>query len=128
MVASSRAAADHLDATLVDMRFVKPLDGELIERLAGEYDLLVTVEENVVHGGAGSAVNEYLAGAGISCGLLNLGIPDRFIGHDKPAAMLADCGLDESGIEASIKARLERMGISPARVIGLGNTSSSSPS
>tara|TARA_R110002110_G_scaffold414951_1_gene647180 strand:+ start:455863 stop:457749 length:1887 start_codon:yes stop_codon:yes gene_type:complete len=99
--------AEELNATLVDMRFVKPLDEALIAELAAEYDLLVTVEENVIKGGAGSAVNEFLEARGLSVPILNLGLPDKFLGHGKVAELLADCGLDEAGISQSIKQRLE---------------------
>jgi 1-deoxy-D-xylulose-5-phosphate synthase len=108
MVTPARAVAENLDATLIDMRFVKPLDESMIEKLAVTHDLLVTVEENVLTGGAGSAVNEHLASAGIQTAALNLGIPDRFISQDKPGNMLAECGLDAKGIERAIKARQTR--------------------
>ncbi len=106
MVTPCHAVADKLDATLVDMRFVKPLDEALIDRIAMKHDLIVTVEENTVKGGAGSAVNEYLAARGVSCHLLNLGIPDAFIEHGNPDEMLAECGLNEAGIEQMIRARM----------------------
>lgn len=106
MVTPCHAVADKLDATLVDMRFVKPLDEALIDRIAMKHDLIVTVEENAVKGGAGSAVNEYLAARGVSCHLLNLGIPDAFIEHGNPDEMLAECGLNEAGIEQMIRARM----------------------
>ena len=115
MVTPAAAAADKLDATLVNMRFVKPLDEALISRLALEHDLVVTVEENVLSGGAGSAVNEHLIAAGIQVSLLNLGIPDRFIWHDKPINMLADCGLDAPGILQSIQAKLQSIGFPRAK-------------
>lgn len=105
MVAPARVVAQNLDATLIDMRFVKPLDESMIEKLAVAHDLLVTVEENVLTGGAGSAVNEYLANAGIQTAVLNLGVPDRFISQDRPGNMLAECGLDVEGMEHAIKAR-----------------------
>ncbi len=99
-------AADALDASVADMRFVKPLDVALVQELAATHELLVTVEEHAVMGGAGSAVNECLAASGIVRGVLNLGIPDAFIEHASPAEMLAECGLDAAGIEAAIRARL----------------------
>lgn len=121
MVTPAREVASRLGATLVDMRFVKPLDEALIEKASLKHDLLVTVEENVIAGGAGAAVSEYLARSGIACPILHLGIPDEFIGHDKPPAMLARCGLDADGIEASITGRLERVGKTSAKVATLGN-------
>ena len=99
------AAADELDATVVNMRFVKPLDTELVARLAREHDALVTVEENVVMGGAGSAVAEALAAQGIETPLLQLGLADAFLDHGDPAQLLADCGLDAVGIAKSITSR-----------------------
>ncbi|MAM71478.1 MAG: 1-deoxy-D-xylulose-5-phosphate synthase [Gammaproteobacteria bacterium] len=101
--------AEELNATLVDMRFVKPLDEALIAELAAEYDLLVTVEENVIKGGAGSAVNEFLEARGLSVPILNLGLPDKFLGHGKVAELLADCGLDEAGISQSVSKRLQQL-------------------
>jgi 1-deoxy-D-xylulose-5-phosphate synthase len=106
MLHPALAAAETLDLTVANMRFVKPLDGGLVERLARDHDALVTVEENVVAGGAGSAVAETLAAAGIVIPLLQLGLPDRFIDHGDPAQLLADCGLDAKGIAASILAHL----------------------
>lgn len=96
-------AAERLNATVADMRFVKPLDGELIQRLAQEHTLLVTVEEHAIMGGAGSAVNEFLNAQRLSVATLNLGIPDAFIEHATPAEMLAECGLDASGIYHAIQ-------------------------
>ncbi|MCB1691881.1 MAG: 1-deoxy-D-xylulose-5-phosphate synthase [Pseudomonadales bacterium] len=118
MVGPATAAADSLDATLVDMRFVKPLDESLVSEVAMKHDLLVTIEENVVFGGAGSGVNEFLSREGISVPVINLGIPDRFIGHDKPANMLKECGLDAAGIEASVKDRLAALDSPAARTSG----------
>ena len=106
MLAPSLAAAEQLDATVANMRFVKPLDAELTLRLAREYELLVMVEENVVQGGAGSAVEECLQQHGVAVPLLRLGLPDRFIEQGEHAQLLAACGLDADGIVASIRARL----------------------
>jgi 1-deoxy-D-xylulose-5-phosphate synthase len=105
MVHPALAAADDLDATVANMRFVKPLDLDLVLRLARDHDALVTVEENVVAGGAGSAVAEALAMAGISMPILHLGLPDAFPDHGDPALLLAHLGLDAKGIGASIHAR-----------------------
>ncbi|MAK74729.1 MAG: 1-deoxy-D-xylulose-5-phosphate synthase [Pseudomonadales bacterium] len=102
-------AAEALNATVANMRFVKPLDTQLIAELSASHELLVTVEENAVMGGAGSAVNEWLLAQGIKLPVLNLGLPDIYVEHAKPAEMLAECGLDAAGIEAAIRARLDRL-------------------
>ena len=104
--ANALAAAASLDATVANMRFIKPLDTALIQQLADSHELLVTVEENAIMGGAGSAVNEWLLAQGIQVPVLNLGLPDLYIEHDKPANMLAECGLDAAGIERAIRQRL----------------------
>ena len=106
MLAPALAAAEQLDATVSNMRFIKPLDAELVLRLAGEHELLVTVEENTVQGGAGSAVAECLLQLGIAVPLLQLGLPDRFIEQGEHAQMLANCGLDAKGLVAAIKNKL----------------------
>jgi 1-deoxy-D-xylulose-5-phosphate synthase len=105
MVAPALTAAEESDATVANMRFVKPLDRELVLRLAHEHDALVTVEENVVAGGAGSAVAEMLAAADVAVPILHLGLPDAFPDHGDPAVILAHVGLDAKGIAASIRAR-----------------------
>ena len=91
-------AGEALDATVANMRFVKPLDGELIAELAASHELLVTVEENVVQGGAGSAVNEYLAEQGIACRILNYGLPDRLLQHGSQQDMLDEAQLTKEGL------------------------------
>ncbi|MBD8599070.1 MULTISPECIES: 1-deoxy-D-xylulose-5-phosphate synthase [Pseudomonas] len=101
--------AEKLDATVVDMRFVKPLDESLVREMAGSHDLLVTIEENAIMGGAGAAVSEFLARENILKSVLHLGLPDVYVEHAKPAQMLAECGLDVAGIEASINQRLLKM-------------------
>jgi 1-deoxy-D-xylulose-5-phosphate synthase len=106
MVQPSLEAAEQLDATVANMRFVKPLDEALVAELAASHDLLVTVEENVVMGGAGSAVLESLQRQRIKASVLQLGLPDRFIDHGDPALQLASCGLNKDGILASIRAKL----------------------
>ena len=108
------AAADRLDATVANMRFVKPLDVALVSELARSHDAIVTIEEGSVMGGAGSAVLEALAEAQILTPVLTLGLPDRFIEHGDPARLLAMCGLDAAGIEQSIR---ERFGAPPALVL-----------
>jgi len=105
MVTPSLGAAGELDATVANMRFVKPLDVELVKQLAAEHDYLVTVEEGAVMGGAGAAVAEAMAASGIVKPLLILGLPDKFIDQGDPAALLASVGLDAKGITASIRAR-----------------------
>ena len=105
-LAEALKVGEVLDATVVDMRFVKPLDEALVSQLAVSHELLVTIEENSVMGGAGSAVSEFLAHAGILKPVLHLGLPDYYVEHAKPAQMLAECGLDAAGIEAAIRARL----------------------
>jgi 1-deoxy-D-xylulose-5-phosphate synthase len=99
-------AAEEIDATVANMRFVKPLDDALVAQLAGSHDLLVTIEENVVEGGAGSAVLESLQRQGIKVAVLLLGLPDRFVDHGDSALQLADCGLDRAGILTAIRAKL----------------------
>lgn len=106
LLPAALAAAEKLDATVVDMRFVKPLDTELIGRLAGDHELLVTLEENSLWGGAGSAVSEYLNNQGTTIAQLNLGLPDVFIDHGSHKDQLASVGLDADGIESSIRKRL----------------------
>jgi 1-deoxy-D-xylulose-5-phosphate synthase len=103
MVHPAIAAANDLDATAVDMRFVKPIDLDLIRQMAQSHELIVTVEEHQVMGGAGSAVCEALAALKIEKPVLLLGLPDRFIDHGDPAKLLASVGLDAEGIRASIK-------------------------
>ncbi|MBP9216308.1 MAG: 1-deoxy-D-xylulose-5-phosphate synthase, partial [Agitococcus sp.] len=106
MVAPSLQAAQALNATVANMRFVKPLDEALITHLAAEHDLLVTVEEHAIMGGAGSAVNEFVLAQNLGNQVLNLGIPDAFIEHATHNEMLSSCGLDAQGIEQAILARL----------------------
>jgi 1-deoxy-D-xylulose-5-phosphate synthase len=102
LLANCAALADRLDATLVNMRFVKPLDVQTVLRVAARSRAIVTVEENVVAGGAGSAVNECLLAHGVELPVLNVGIPDRFVEHGSREDCLAAAGLDRAGIEASI--------------------------
>jgi len=106
MVTPALKAGEILDATVVNMRFVKPLDEALIKQLAQTHDLLVTIEENAVMGGAGSAVAEYLNSQNIPCQILHLGLPDRFIEHGDSKQLLADCGLDAEGITKAVQERI----------------------
>jgi len=103
--------AEQINATVVDMRFVKPLDEALVLELAGSHELLVTIEENAIMGGAGAAVGEFLASQALVKPLLHLGLPDIYVEHAKPAQMLAECGLDAAGIEASVTARMAKLGL-----------------
>jgi 1-deoxy-D-xylulose-5-phosphate synthase len=105
MLAPSLQAAEQLDATVANMRFVKPIDEELVLQLARTHDLLVTVEENTIQGGAGSAVAECLAQHGVRADILHLGLPDEFLEQGDPVQMLADCGLDAAGIVRAVKGR-----------------------
>jgi 1-deoxy-D-xylulose-5-phosphate synthase len=98
-------AAEKLGAAVADMRFAKPLDTDLVLELARNHDALITVEEGCTMGGAGSAVLECLAAAGVTVPVLVLGLPDRFVEHGDPAKLLALCGLDAAGIEKSIVQR-----------------------
>ena len=102
LLESARKIAERLDATLVNMRFVKPLDEALVISLAARHRALVTIEENAVMGGAGSAVGEALAAAGVQIPLLQLGIPDLFIEHGSRDTCLAAAGLDLAGLTASV--------------------------
>ena len=102
MLAPALEAAGRLDASVANMRFVKPLDESLVLELAGGHELLVTLEENVVQGGAGSAVNEFLARVQQPVRVLNLGLPDHFIEHATTAEQLQEAGLDAAGIVAAV--------------------------
>ena len=106
MVQPALSAADILDAVVADMRFVKPIDAELVLELANENDLLVTLEDNARMGGAGSAVNEVLVAQHHKVQVLNLGLPDAFIEHGTREELLTQCGLDVAGILRSVQKRL----------------------
>lgn len=119
MVSSATPVASRLDATLVNMRFVKPLDERLILQAADTYDLIVTIEENVLAGGAGSAVNEVLAENGRlgmtpfiatkpekAMAVLNIALPDMHLDHGTQPEQLTACEMDTAGIERRIRARL----------------------
>jgi 1-deoxy-D-xylulose-5-phosphate synthase len=113
MLAPALLAGAELNATVANMRFVKPIDRELLFRLATTHDLVVTVEENVVAGGAGAAVAEALSSDGMAVALLMLGLPDQFVEHGDPQVLLADCGLDGAGITRAVRQRLENAGRRP---------------
>lgn len=106
MLTPSLAAAEELDATVANMRFVKPLDVDLVMQIANSHDLIVTVEENAVMGGAGAAVIEALQAMRKNNNVLCLGLPDTFIEHGIHETMLAECGLDAKGIKAAIEKQL----------------------
>jgi 1-deoxy-D-xylulose-5-phosphate synthase len=107
MLRPALEAAEELGASVANMRFVKPLDEDLVRQLAAEHELLVTVEEGAVMGGAGSAVAECLAAAGLTWPLLHLGLPDRFIDHGDTGLLLAAVGLDKAGLLASIRSPID---------------------
>nr|VFJ43611.1 MAG: 1-deoxy-D-xylulose-5-phosphate synthase [Candidatus Kentron sp. DK] len=102
MVTPCLEVADSIDATVVNMRFIKPLDEEMVLRMASEHDLLVTVEENAVAGGAGSGVNECLSANGVTTPIINHGLPDWFIAHGSRQDVLAEAGLCAEGIRRKI--------------------------
>ena len=106
MLKPALEAAEELNATVANMRFVKPLDESLVQQLACQHELLVTVEEGAVMGGAGSAVAECLAAARLATPVLHLGLPDRFIDHGDASLLLASVGLDKAGLIAAIRARI----------------------
>jgi 1-deoxy-D-xylulose-5-phosphate synthase len=106
MLKPALEAGGEINATVANMRFVKPLDRELVFKLATTHELLVTIEENVVAGGAGAAVLEALAAEGLAVRVLQLGLPDAFVEHGDPQQLLADCGLDREGIVRAIRERL----------------------
>ncbi|WP_343585176.1 1-deoxy-D-xylulose-5-phosphate synthase [Herbaspirillum sp.] len=114
MVAPALGAGDKLNATVANMRFIKPLDVELVKQLAATHEALVTVEEGCIMGGAGAAVSEALAAAGIDKPVLHLGLPDRFIDHGDAGQLLAQCGLDAAGIAQSI---VQRFGKDQPRLV-----------
>ena len=107
MVTPALEVAEKLNATVVDMRFVKPLDEETIGDMAAQHQLLVTIEENSLMGGAGSAVNEFLLASNYQIPALNLGLPDAFLEHGKVPQILAEVGLDAASISAAIKKKLK---------------------
>ena len=108
LLAPALAAGDELDATVANMRFVKPIDAELIAELAGNHSLLVSIEENAVIGGAGSEIERVLGELGIEVPLMRLGLPDRFIDHGEQSQLLAELGLDRDGIVHAVRHRLNR--------------------
>ena len=114
MVKPATDCGEEFNASVANMRFVKPIDHELIFKLATTHDYLVTIEENVVMGGAGSAVAESLAAQDLNVPILQLGLPDYFVEHGDPAVLLADCGLNREGISRSIRGWLQRLSATKA--------------
>ena len=106
LVPAALAAGEELDATVANMRFVKPIDSEMIVELARNHSLLVSVEENAIIGGAGSEVDRVLTETGLKVPLLRLGLPDRFIDHGEQGQLLADLGLDKAGIVRTVRERI----------------------
>lgn len=105
LLPAAQEAAEHLNASLIDMRFVKPIDEAAVLKACEEHGLIVTLEENVIAGGAGSGVTEFIHQQGVQVEILNLGLPDRFIDHGKPEDLLSQCGLDAKGIFKQIDER-----------------------
>jgi len=103
MLAQAAEAGDNLDATVVNMRFVKPIDEDLIAEIAESHELIVTIEEHVVAGGAGSAVNETLARLGIVINVVNLGLPDKHVDHNLPQAVFAEHEMDSAAIIQTVE-------------------------
>lgn len=103
MVYPAIEAAEKLNGTAVNMRFVKPLDTDVIDQLLNDHDLLVTIEENAIQGGAGSGINEYLHSISNTTSVINLGLPDKFLEHGDHQQMLSNCGLDTQGIIDTVK-------------------------
>jgi len=106
LLGAALGAGDELNATVANMRFVKPLDTAIIEQMAGNHSLLVSIEENAVIGGAGAEIARVLEEQELQVPLLRLGLPDRFIDHGEQGQLLAELGLDRDGIIRAVQARL----------------------
>ncbi|RUO40114.1 1-deoxy-D-xylulose-5-phosphate synthase [Aliidiomarina taiwanensis] len=109
LLAETKKVAEELDATLIDMRFVKPLDEAIVRELAGSHELLVTVEENAIAGGAGSAVLEFMQSEGLSTPALLIGLPDKFIRHGTQGEIREELGLDAQSMLKRIQQRLAQL-------------------
>jgi 1-deoxy-D-xylulose-5-phosphate synthase len=120
IVPAAEQVGAELGLTVVNMRFVKPLDRDLLLQLAQSHEGFVTLEDNVVAGGAGSGVAELLAAEGIAMPMLHLGLPDAFQHHGSREQLLAEAGLDAAGIRASLLQRWPQSGQEPAPVIRAG--------
>jgi 1-deoxy-D-xylulose-5-phosphate synthase len=118
LVAPAQKIAERLDATLVNLRFIKPLDENLLIEIASRHSAIVTLEENVVAGGAGSAFGELLASQDIQVSLLHIGIPDRFIEHGSREDCLALAGLDAASLNTTIERWWARHSATRARSVG----------
>jgi 1-deoxy-D-xylulose-5-phosphate synthase len=110
MLGVALEVGEQLDASVVNMRFVKPIDNDLVLQMASNHDLLVSIEENVVQGGAGSAINETLAANGVAQVIINYGLPDRLVEHGSQDDMLRDAGLTSEGLLQFIQSHLEKTG------------------
>jgi len=110
MLEPALQAAEELNATVVNMRFVKPIDEDIILNIAETHDLLVTFEENMVQGGAGAAVNEVLSAQGVTQAIINYGMPDRLIQHGTREDMLNDAKLTKEGLLEFIQQHLDHSG------------------
>ena len=106
LLATAMDVAEEINASVYNMRFVKHLDTNTIDAVAGQHDLIVTIEDNAIAGGAGSAVSEYLNSQHITANLLQIGFPDELINHGQPDELFADWDLDKSGILKTIKNRI----------------------
>jgi 1-deoxy-D-xylulose-5-phosphate synthase len=109
LVPLAQEVGDRLDATVVNMRFIKPLDEALVLELAQKHRLIVTLEENALIGGAGAEVERVIHNAGLSCRVLRIGLPDRFVDHGDPALLYAEVGLDAAGVRAQLTAALQAL-------------------
>jgi 1-deoxy-D-xylulose-5-phosphate synthase len=108
LLAPALQAGETLDATVANMRFVKPLDEALVKELAESHEVLVSIEENAVIGGAGSEIARTLERLGLRTPLLRLGLPDHFVDHGDQAQLLAEAGLDAKGILASVRSFIDK--------------------
>ena len=106
MVSIALESGNSINASVIDMRFVKPIDEDLIGDMAATHQLIVTIEENSIMGGAGSAINEYLLLSNYQIPILNLGLPDKFLEHGKVPEILADIALDSASVTEAIKQKL----------------------
>ncbi|VAW58017.1 1-deoxy-D-xylulose 5-phosphate synthase [hydrothermal vent metagenome] len=109
MLGEALIAAEKINATVVNMRFVKPLDAQMLRSVCATHELLVTIEENVIAGGAGSGVNEWLQASQINLPVINLGLPDHFVEHGSTRELLSDCGLDANGILSAISRQMKNV-------------------
>ncbi len=106
LLSTAMEVAEEIDASVYNMRFVKPLDTSAIDAAVQQHDLVVTIEDNAIAGGAGSAVSEYLNSQHLTSNLLQIGFPDELINHGEPGELLADWQLDKAGILQSIQNRI----------------------